>query len=112
MLALKRKYHDIKGRIDFLNLVRDPNDTHRIFRMNASLKRATPPETIELFMKRAYSEPRLEAQFESGYWPAVPTLAELEAMPAESFGRAFAAFLRKWNLDPGLFPKANLSTRS
>ncbi len=108
---MERKYYGWKGRLNFLRIVRDPNDTPAVLRMNAALQKSTSPEVVMRFMERAYADPKLEAAFAANYWPALPEFPVLEAMAPGTFGRALADFINKWNLDKDLFPPPNFSSR-
>lgn len=109
---IERKYLGLKGRMYFLRLVKNPNNTHAIIRMSDALKKSTPPELIAQFMEKAYDDPKLDEAFQQKYWPYMPAFDELKKMPVGTFGNEFAQFITKWNLDKDIFPRPNFSTKS
>lgn len=109
---LKRRYFELRGKADFLRLVRDPSSTDVIFAMTESLRKATPPEQFTRYMEIAYRDPRMEAAYQRKYWPKLPARDELRAMPPASFGHELAIFADRWNLDFDLFPEPKLENKS
>jgi ubiquinone biosynthesis protein COQ4 len=112
MGALQRKYFEIRGLIDFAQFVRDPLNTERIFKMNLHLQKSASPELIEKMLANIFNDPQMEADFQNGYWPQMPTFDECAQMPDGSFGREYASFIERWNLDKDLFPKPILDQRN
>lgn len=108
---VERKFFELKGRMGFWKLIRNPGDTPTIFQMNQDLKRGSPPERIAKLMEIAYRDERLEEAFNRQYWPEVPPFEVMERMPEGSFGRAYADFLKLYKLDRDLFPKPNFKSR-
>jgi ubiquinone biosynthesis protein Coq4 len=111
MTALQRKYFEFRGLIDFAKFVRDPLDTERIFKMNLHLQKSASAELIDKMLANIFNDPQMEADFQCGYWPNMPTFEECEKMPEGSFGREYANFVDRWNLDKDLFPKPILDER-
>lgn len=108
---IERKYLRMKGRVDFLRLIKNPSNTENIIRMGESLRKGAPPEQVKMFMEKIYDNPQLENAFQEKYWPHMPTFTEMEQMPEGSFGHEFTLFIKKWNLDKDVFPVANFDRR-
>jgi len=79
--------------------------------MNESLRKSSTPEQIAQLMDVAYQDPVLCDAYERRYWPQIPGFHELWAMPDESFGRQYADFILRYNLDVDVFPQPVFSSR-
>ena len=98
---------DIKAKYHFVKFIKNPTDTHSIFKMAKSFQYATPEEMVMHVMKPALSGNLLQSDFENRVWYKHPKMAELKKYPEGSFGRETALFFEKHNLDENLFPKAD-----
>jgi ubiquinone biosynthesis protein Coq4 len=107
---IERSYYKYRGQAKFLGLVKNPQDTQSIFEMNNYVKLSQPPEQIARLMSKVYSNPLMQQAYEEKYWPEMPTMQELKSMPEGSFGKEFANFFEKWNLDLEFYPEPHLDT--
>ena len=108
--ALKRAVYSVKARWSFMQFMRNPADTPEIFRMTQAFHRSAPREVVERMLGILLADPVLKEQWESRYWPQIPSLEVLRTYPEGSFGREAAAFFDRWNLDVDLFPKPNFAS--
>jgi ubiquinone biosynthesis protein COQ4 len=110
MGALKRALYSAKARWSFIQVMRDPSDTPEIFRMTKAFHKAAPPEIVQRMLKIMLADPILNHQWESRYWPEIPSLPVLRTFPEGSFGKEAANFFDRWKLDPDLFPPPEFSS--
>lgn len=109
--SIGQSYFNFKGKMEFLRLLKNPNDTQAIFRMSDAFTKATPDDMVERFMKRAYEDERLERAYQEQYWPDVASYEKLQLMPERSFGRELATFIERWSLDKDIFPAPQFASR-
>lgn len=104
-----RRFYGVKAKYDFFKFVKNPTNTLGIFEMTSSFQKATHPDMIRSLLVPLLENTQIEEDYESNYWPKLPTLAELKQFPEKSFGREAAIFFDRWNLDPDLFPEPDFS---
>lgn len=109
---LHRKYSGVRGLFDFMSLVRDPQDTTRIFALNRHLKDSKQPEWLEKMLASVYADPDMNKAFTLHYWPRLPEFEEMQNLPEGSFGREYATFVIRNNLDKDLFPAPVFSDKT
>lgn len=109
--SIEQSYFGFKGKMEFLRLLKNPNDTRAIFRMSDAFTKASPPAMIDTFMKRAYDDARFERAYQEKYWPYMPSFDELQAMAPGSFGQEIALFIERWGLDKDIFPEPKFASR-
>jgi len=93
----------------FLSFVKDPTKTELIFNIiDILLKDPHNQPVIEHLEKSYLSEPELQKMWQERWLPSVMTMAQLEACPAGSLGKAYFEHLKKNNLQPDFFPDKNI----
>jgi len=105
-----RTFYGLKAKYHFFRFIKDPTNTPGIFDMTESFQKAAHPDVVAALLKPFLENPSIKNDFESKYWPQVPSLEELEQYPVDSFGHHAYQFFKKWNLDVDLFPDPDFSS--
>ena len=109
---VETRYHAAKSWYSFFRFVKNPESTEQIFSMAQEFKKASTHETVDKMISKVYADPDFQSAYDKKYFPRMPSIEELQAMPENSLGQSFYQFIMNWNLDINLFPSEDASDRS
>lgn len=104
MKKLWRIWGEIRIWLKFFMVVRDPNDTPKIFQMIDLMVKYRGVNYFQGFLDHTYSSKEMKSQFEQRYVPKFPTQEELMKLPPGTLGRILIDDLQKKGLDLNFFP--------
>ncbi len=105
-----RAIYRLKTIVALVGLTRDPLKTDLVFTLSDNGKDSNPHLITEADEKLARIK-GANALFAEDYDPGLPAIDQLSALPQNSFGNAFASFIKKNSLDVGFFPKVKSADR-
>lgn len=89
----------------FVSLMRDPAQTDSVFDVEDGLRHT---KAAQLAVEYAKSKPGVAEIFAERYLAPPPDLTELEQLPPDSLGYAYASYLLKAGFDPDFYRKTEI----
>ncbi len=97
-------FDDLKMAGDLACLVRNPNQTNKVFSMtNTAIKREEAPE-VHHFVQKALQIDEFKQLWESRYFLNLPPIKELVLFPKDTLGYEYAAYMLQNSLRADFYP--------
>src|SRR5258708_3811429 len=104
MLTVKPFLDELRIGKAMLTLIKDPNRTEEIFKISEIGINSRDHKYFKEVMDHAMQKPEFVADYESKYLQGEVDLEELEKLPADSLGYAFARHLKSNGLSVEFYP--------